>query len=87
MIDQENLRTLSPYGIILAAADAIRDLGSVPACHLYAVMCGVLTIDRFEAVICILIDAGLGTRCGDLLRWGGPKGGAVCGPSTGLHGL
>lgn len=51
---------------------AIHDLGEVPAGHLYAVLCGHMTLDQFESAMRIICNTGLVDRHGDLLRWVGP---------------
>jgi len=60
--------------VIAAMAEAIRDLGTVPAGILYAHVCGTLTIESFENVIGILKGAGLvEEKASHELRWIGPR--------------
>ena len=49
----------SGFQALKAIADAIRELGEVPAGHLYANLQGHLTIGNFEKAIGILKNAGL----------------------------
>lgn len=51
---------------------AIHDLGEVPAGHLYAVLCGQMSLAQFDHAIGIIVNTGLVARNGDLLRWVGP---------------
>ena len=56
-------------GIVGAIADAIRDLGRpVPAGHLYAIVCGKLSLEEFNQIIAILVNAGIVTKNGDMLE-------------------
>jgi hypothetical protein len=60
--------------VLKAVAEALRDLGSVPSGHLYASVCGFLTLDGYTHVINTLVDAGLVRRDGNhLLTWIGPQ--------------
>ena len=54
---------------IKALADAIKDLGEVPAGHLYAGVMGVMSLVNFDKAIGILVRGGIITRSGDLLKW------------------
>lgn len=77
LVDPET-KHKSPLAIIEAIAEAIRDLGNVPSGHLYAQLCGAVTLNQYEGIISILIDAGLVRRASShLLTWIGPKGGAA----------
>jgi hypothetical protein len=59
--------------ILVALAEAIRDLGTVPAGHLYAQVMGQLDLPSFDAAIGQLIGAGLIERDGHLLKWKGAR--------------
>jgi hypothetical protein len=53
---------------------AIRDAGTIPAGHLYVVLCDVMPLDVFESAIRVLVDAGLVKRHpSHLLEWIGPE--------------
>jgi len=53
-----------------AVADAIRELGEVPAGHLYGAVMGHLSFEQFQKVVGLLVKAGLVRRePGDLLVW------------------
>lgn len=57
----------------IAQAEAIRDLRHVPSGHLYARLMGVMTLQQYEQVIDLLIEARLVERTpSHLLRWIGP---------------
>jgi len=58
---------------VAAIAEAIRELGQVPAGHLYAKLMGSMSLDQFEKIISILVKAGLVKRdASHLLHWVGP---------------
>lgn len=60
--------------MVRAVADAIRDLGEVPAGHVYAHLMGHMSLDTFEKIIATLVNAGLVKRDGfHMLTWIGPK--------------
>lgn len=59
--------------LAMAVGDAIRDLGEVPAGHLYARVMGYMSLRSFDALIDILVKAGLVRRSSHLLIWVGPK--------------
>ena len=58
-----------------ALAEAIRELGEIPAGHLYARLMNVMDLNQFDALIDILCQAGVVERTpAHLLRWiGGVK--------------
>lgn len=61
-------------GAALALAECIRDLGSVPSGHLYACVMGYMSLETYEALIGILVDAGKVRRHpSHLLEWVGPQ--------------
>ena len=63
--------------MVLAVADAIRDLKEVPAGHLYAGLMGHMSLETFESILGILVSAGVVRRSGShLLTWigGAPVG-------------
>lgn len=56
-----------------AIGEAIRDLGRVPAGHLYAHLMGKLTLDQFDGLVGALVQAKLVERTRDHeLIWIGP---------------
>lgn len=58
--------------IVKAIADSIKELGSVPAGHIYAVVCGKMPLEQFERIIGKLVSGGLVTRDqSHLLHWKG----------------
>lgn len=58
---------------VAAIAEAIRGLGEVPNGHLYAQVCGTLSLETYGRILGILKGAGLVSEDGNLLRWVGPK--------------
>ncbi len=59
--------------IISAIAETVRELGSVPAGHLYAHLMGKLTHEQFEKVVASLERSGLVKQTpAHLLVWTGP---------------
>ena len=58
---------------VMAIADCIRELGSVPSGELYARICDRVSYDSYMRIIAILRDGKLITDQGHLLRWIGPK--------------
>lgn len=57
-----------------AIADAIRELGEVPAGHLYAQVMAQMSLGTFEQIVGLLVDAGLVRRApSHLLVWVGLK--------------
>lgn len=60
-------------GIILALAEAIRSLGSVPAGTLYAHVMGKLSLEEFDRIVLTLCNAGVVERTpAHVLNWKGP---------------
>ena len=60
--------------IMLAVAEAIREAGSIPSGHLYAALCGHLSIGDYDTCIAKLVGAGLVRQAGNhMLEWVGPK--------------
>jgi hypothetical protein len=55
-----------------AIAEAVREAGSIPAGHVYAVLCGSMSASTFDQLVATLGRAGLVSREGDLLKWVGP---------------
>lgn len=58
--------------IIQAIAEAIREVGTVPSGHLYATLCGRLSLTDYEFCIGRLKSAGLVSESANVLRWIGP---------------
>ena len=61
--------TAAALNILKAVADTIRELGEVPAGHLYANLMGVMDLQQFDKIIGILVRAGVVKKRGDLLVW------------------
>jgi len=55
--------------MLIAFAQAIRDLGQVPSGHLYAQVCGILSLDEYQAFINALKNAGCIIEVNHLLIW------------------
>lgn len=59
--------------VAMALADAIRDLGNVPAGHLYAQVMSTIDLQTFNELIVVLEDCGWVRReASHLLVWIGP---------------
>lgn len=59
--------------IAKAVADAIKEAGSIPSGHLYAVLCGVLTFQQYQQIIRVLISTGLVSESNHVLTWVDPN--------------
>ena len=57
------------FTAVLAIAEAIRELGSVPSGHLYAQVINHLSLDQYESAIQILVGQKLVTRTNNELVW------------------
>jgi hypothetical protein len=64
---------LAALDVATAALEAVREAGSMPAGHLYAMLCGSVSLGGFDALVESLGRAKLVKREGDLLRWIGPR--------------
>lgn len=59
-------------GALLALAECIRSIGSVPSGRLYARVMGYMSLETYEALIGILVDAGkIRRHPTHLLEWTG----------------
>ena len=72
-LSREQLAARAAMTFTTAIGEAIRDIGNVPAGHLYAAVCSVMDINMFNAIIAKLEEAGLVKRNGHLLSWIGPS--------------
>ncbi len=69
-----NNRAQAAVGAALAIAECIRTLGPIPSGHLYARLMGYMSLETYEALIGILIEAGkIRRHRNHLLEWVGPK--------------
>jgi hypothetical protein len=65
-------------GALLALAECIRDLGSVPSGHLCARLKGHMSLETYQKLIGILVQAGMVCQHPNhLLEWTGPGGSVV----------
>ena len=56
--------------IIRTVADAIREAGSIPSGHLYAMLMTYgCSLSQYESIIGILVESGRVEKRGDLLVW------------------
>ena len=69
MMTKEELA--SGLAVLRAIADTIRELGSVPSGHLYAQLCGKMTLETYQSIIRTLCNTGLVKESGHLLTWNG----------------
>lgn len=65
--------TLAAFDLVTAIAETIREVGEVPAGHLYAPLCAKMTADAFNQVIAMLERAKLVRRQNNLITWIGPN--------------
>jgi hypothetical protein len=60
--------------VTLAITESIRELGEIPAGHLYAPLMGLMSLATFESILRTLKNAGLVSESpAHLLTWIGPK--------------
>lgn len=57
--------------VVQAVAEAIREAGSLPSGPLYAIMCGVVSLESFNHIIDTLKRTGLVVEENHLLIWKG----------------
>ena len=57
------------FQTVLAIAEAIRSLGTVPSGHLYARVMGKLSLDQYNQIIGILKQQGLVSETHYELKW------------------
>ena len=69
MIGTGTAEVKAALGILIAVADAIRELGEVPSGHLYAHLVSKLSLEQYEQIIATLKQAGLITESNHLLTW------------------
>jgi len=71
---ETNIQKLeATLAVARAIADAVRELGSVPAGHLYVRLMDKISLQSFEGVIGLLVRSELVRRDGShLLTWIGP---------------
>jgi hypothetical protein len=63
----------SALEIMMAIAEAIKDLGSVPSGHLYARVMGHVDIHTYNTIIALLKDAKIVAEHNHLLTYIGPQ--------------
>ncbi len=67
-------KAVAAVSALLALAETIRELGTVPSGTLYAQVMGCLTLEQYESAIRTLIRTGLVIEDqSHLLRWVGPQ--------------
>lgn len=57
---------------IMAVADAIKELGSVPSGRLYANLVGMMELSTYQTIIGILKKTKLISESNNVLSWVGP---------------
>jgi hypothetical protein len=67
----------SALDMVFLMSEAIREAGSIPSGHLYAMVLGQLTMEQYTRVIGILEGAGLVRETANVLTWVGPQIAAV----------
>jgi hypothetical protein len=58
--------------VVASVGAAIRDLQEVPSGHLYAQLCGVMSLDTYLRVVNVLKNANLVREIHNCLVWVGP---------------
>lgn len=57
-----------------AIGDTIKDLGQIPSGHLYAMLCGKMSLSLYQNIIKVLVQAGkVKQHSSHLLEWVGEK--------------
>jgi hypothetical protein len=65
-------------GALSSLADCIRNLGSIPSGHLYARLEDYMSLETYQKLIGLLVEAGMVRQhSSHLLEWIGPRGSAV----------
>lgn len=65
-------KTKAANAITGVVRDIVKEMGSVPSGHLYAILMGMLTLDEYQAIVASLVDKGDVTLSGNhLLSWEG----------------
>jgi hypothetical protein len=54
-----------------ALAEAIEELSEVPSGHLYATVCGSISLDNYDKCIASLVGLGWVRKSGHVLHWVG----------------
>ena len=73
MSNAANPQVRGAVGVVLAVAEAIRDLKEVPSGHLYAQLMGHMELATYNKIIDILKNAGMVREQNHLLTWTGPN--------------
>lgn len=60
------------FAVTLALTEAIREAGEVASGTIYAMVCGKMDLQAFEAMIRTIKNTGLVTETAHLLKWTGP---------------
>jgi len=55
--EQERIEVV--VGIVVAVAETIKELGSVPSGHLYARLMGHMNLETYEGIIGVLVRKGM----------------------------
>ena len=71
MTADQRAQIRSVVATTMALSEAIRELGSVPAGHLYAQVMSFVDLPTFDGLIGVLVESGLVARDGHLLVWKG----------------
>lgn len=73
VLEQNNKDLRMSLEVCEAIGTAIRSLGSVPSGHLYAHLCGKLSMGSYNNIIAILKNSKLVEERSSILIWVGPK--------------
>jgi hypothetical protein len=58
--------------VMVAVTETIREVAEVPSGHLYAQLCGKMSLSAYESMVTTLVNTGLVKKTGDMLKWTGP---------------
>lgn len=65
--------TQTTLDAVQAICEAVREVGQIPSGHLYAMVCGNLSLEQYQRVLEVAKRAGLIKETNNLLRWTGPE--------------
>lgn len=57
--------------VVVVVRNTIRDLGAVPSGELYAHLMGYMSLETYESIIQLLLDAGVVTSSNHVITWMG----------------
>lgn len=73
MIAKQQQESEAYLRVVMAVADVVKELGSVPSGHLYARLMDRMSLADYQAVVDLLKHAKLVEERNHLLTWKGPR--------------